>query len=280
MDMNPGVSGELSNLAIHTVTNKPWTLEQCVSAYAKAGIGGISVWRDKLAPMGAQAAGQMIRDAGLFVPALVRGGFFVSADRAKRQAAIEDNMRAIDEAALLAAEQVVLVVGAEPGIALHDARALVVEGIAQVMDHAEASGVKLAIEPLHPMYAAERSCINRMSEARQVCEALQNPAVGIAVDVYHVWWDPELQWEIDVAGEQDTLFGFHVCDWRVPTRDMLTDRGLMGEGIIDIRGIKKMMENSQFRGMTEVEIFSEEYWAMDQDVYLQQIIAAYLEHVA
>ena len=131
--------------------------------------------------------------------------------------------------------------------------------------------MKLAIEPLHPMYAADRSCINRMAEARHVCEQLDHPLVGIACDVYHVWWDPDLEAEIARAGEMKTLFGYHVCDWRPDTRHLLTDRGLMGEGCIDLRTIRGWIEATGFTGFNEVEIFSEQYWAMDQQEYLAKI---------
>src|SRR6476661_262113 len=217
----------LSRCAIHTMTNKPWSLRQCIDAYTTAGIGGISVWRNVIEPMGAKEAGRMLRESGLRVPALVRGGFFVAADDAGRRTAVEVNRQCVEEAQAIGAEMVVLVVGAMPGMPLADARRQVADGIAAVLPDARGAGVKLAIEPLHPMYAADRSCINRMAEAREVCEQLRgpqgSPLVGIACDVYHVWWDPDLEAEIALAGRQGTLFGFHVCDWRVNTRSLLTD---------------------------------------------------------
>ncbi|HEY8749314.1 MAG TPA: sugar phosphate isomerase/epimerase family protein, partial [Tepidisphaeraceae bacterium] len=161
---------------------------------------------------------------------------------------------------------------------LSEARKQVTDGISRIVDHAAAARVKLAIEPLHPMYAADRSCINRMAEAREVCQQLQNPLVGIALDVYHVWWDPELEAEIALAGRQKTLFAFHVCDWRVQTRNLLTDRGLMGDGCIPIPTIRGWVERAGFTGFNEVEVFSEHYWAMDQHEYLARIAATYLSH--
>ena len=270
---------DLSKLAIHTQTNKPWTLEQCIAGYVAADVPGISVWRHVLEPMGADAAGAMLRDAGLHVSALVRGGFFPSADAAERQAAIDENRVCLDEAAAIGAEMVVLVVGAEPGVSLDEARKQVADGVAACLPHAESLGVKLAIEPLHPMYAGDKSCINRMAEAREVCRRLDHPLLGIAVDVYHVWWDPDLETEIRLGGEQGTLFAFHVCDWRVPTRDLLTDRTLMGEGCIDIRQVRGWMDEAGFDGYTEVEIFSEDYWSMDQNEYLALIKDAYRRSV-
>jgi sugar phosphate isomerase/epimerase len=268
----------LSRLAIHTQTTKLWSLSQCIEGYLRMGVRGMSVWREVLEPVGAVAAGKMLRDAGMAVPALVRGGFFPAADSSGRQSAIDTNLRCIDEATEIGADMVVLVVGAVPGISLGEARKQATDGISHVVDHAATARVKLAIEPLHPMYAADRSCINRMAEARAVCEQLQNPLVGIAVDVYHVWWDPDLEAEIALAGRQKTLFAFHVCDWRVQTRNLLTDRGLMGDGWIPISTIRGWVERAGFVGFNEVEVFSEHYWAMDQHEYLRKIAAAYLSH--
>jgi len=268
---------DLSRLAIHTMTNKPWSLRQCIDGYSRAGIRGISVWRNVLEPIGARQAGKMLRDAGMDVVALVRGGFFPAFEQSRRQAAIDDNRRAIDDAADIGAKMVVLVCGAVPGMPLSEARKQIHDGIATVLPHAEARKVRLAIEPLHPMYAADRSAINRMAEARQICESLRSPWLGIACDVYHVWWDPELQTEIELAGKQKTLFAFHICDWRVETRDLLNDRGLMGEGCIPLRQIRGWVEAAGFSGYNEVEIFSTQKWAMDQAEYVEQIKRAYLE---
>jgi sugar phosphate isomerase/epimerase len=265
-------------LAIHTQTNKPWTLAECIEHYPAAGVPAISVWRHVLEPAGPEETGRMLRESGLQVPALVRGGFFPSSEETRRRAAIDDNLAAIDEAAAIGAKMVVLVVGAEPGLALEDARWQVSDGIAACLGHAENCDVKLAIEPLHPMYAADKSCVNRMAEAREICDRLDHPLVGIAVDVYHVWWDPDLEDEIRSAGERERLFAFHICDWRVETRHMLTDRGLMGDGCIDIRRIRGWMEEAGFDGYNEVEIFSEQYWAMEQAEYLDMIKNAYLNN--
>jgi sugar phosphate isomerase/epimerase len=268
----------LSRLAIHTQTNRPWSLAQCIEGYTAIGVHGISVWRHVLEPMGAKAAGKMLRDAGMHVPALVRGGFFPGVDAASRQAAIDMNRVCIDEAKEIGAEMVVLVVGAVPGMALDEGRKQVADGIAAIVDQAQAANVKLAIEPLHPVYAGDKSCINRMAEARAVCEQIGHPILGIAVDVYHVWWDPDLKAQIEWAGKNQKLFGFHLCDWRIDTRHLLTDRGLMGDGCINLRQIRSWVEASGFAGYNEVEVFSEEYWAMDQREYLKLIRKRYREH--
>jgi sugar phosphate isomerase/epimerase len=276
-DMAATALTDFSRLAIHTMTNKPWSLAECIEGYTAAGVGAVSVWRNVLEPMGAAEAGRMLAGAGLTVPALVRGGFFPAADAAGRQAAIDDNRQCIDEAAEIGAEMVVLVVGALPGMELAEARKQVTDGIAAVLPHAESQGMKLAIEPLHPMYAADKSCVNRMAEAREICDALAHPLVGIAVDVYHVWWDPDLALEIAAAGKRNRLFAFHICDWRGETRHLLTDRGLMGDGCIDIRQIRGWVEAAGFDGYNEVEVFSEEYWATDQTAYVAKIKDAYLK---
>jgi len=270
---------DLKTAAVHTMTNKSWTLAECCEKYAAAGFGGISVWRNVIEPIGVAEASKIVRSSGLKVPALVRGGFFPAFDPSVRDAALDDNKRCIDEAAAIGAEMVVLVVGAVVGMPLTEARKQVAEGISKLLDHAATNKVKLAIEPLHPMYAADRSSINRMKEARDVCEQLKSPWVGIACDVYHVWWDPDLESEIALAGKQGTLFGFHVCDWRPNTRDLLNDRGVMGEGCIDIKTIRSWVERAGFAGLNEIEIFSTEKWMLDQDDYVKQIKRAYIENV-
>lgn len=236
----------------------------------------MSIWRNTFDPeeggIGIRAAAIMVRESGLRVPALVRGGFFPAFAKEDRQASIDHNYQCISEAVMLGAEMVVLVVGAVPGMPLVEARKHVSDGIAAILPYAEALEVKLAIEPLHPMYAADKSCINRMAEAREICERLDHPLVGIALDVYHTWFDPDLEQEIKLAGQQNTLFAYHICDWRPNTRHLLTDRGLMGDGCIDIDGITKMVHDAGFTGFLEVEVFSEEYWAMDQSEVLQLIL--------
>ena len=270
---------DLKKLAVHTMTNKPWTLAQCVDAYASAGIGGVSVWRNVIEPIGIDEASRIVRGSGLKVPALVRGGFFPNSDASRRATIIDENKACIDEAAAIGAEMVVLVVGAVVGMPLAEARRQVAESLGRLLPYAAANKVKLAIEPLHPMYAADRSCINRMKEARDVCEQLKSEWLGIACDVYHVWWDPDVESEIALAGKNGTLFGFHICDWKANTADLLNDRGLMGEGAINVRNIRGMVGNAGFRGLNECEIFSTIHWAKDQHAYLKEILAAYQQHV-
>ena len=263
------------------MTNRPWSLAECVERYAQAGVPALSVWRNVIDPdeggIGVDEAARLLGNSGLQVPALVRGGFFPSFEHAQRQKALDRNRQYVDEAATLAAEMLVLVVGAVPGMPLADARKQVTDAIAELIPRAEACGVKLAVEPLHPMYAAEWSCINRMREAREICEALQHPLVGMAVDAYHVWFDPDLEEEIQAAGAQRLLFGYHISDWRVDTGRLQGDRGLMGDGCIDLPQINAMIESAGFTGYYEVEVFSDAYWSWDQTDYLKLILTRYRE---
>ncbi|MEO1534157.1 MAG: sugar phosphate isomerase/epimerase family protein [Planctomycetota bacterium] len=262
----------LDRCAVHTRTNKPWSLAQCCEAYAAKGLGGVSIWQDVAEVVGMREARAIVQASGLRVPAYVRGGFFTADNETARSDAIDQNRRLLDDAATLNAEMLVLVVGATPGLPLNEARSQVDSGIEALLPHAEATGVKLAIEPLHPMYADDKSCINRTADARAVCERLASPMLGVALDVYHTWWDPDLETEIAALGSNQQLFGFHVCDWKQGTSDLLTDRGLMGDGCIDIRHIRSRVERAGFSGLVEVEVFSDTYWATEQHTYLDLII--------
>jgi len=222
--------------------------------------------------------GRQARQAGLSIVSLCRGGFFPGTDLATRQAAIDDNRRVIDEAAELGAPLVVLVCGAVPGQPLELSRQQINDGIAAVLPHAEACHVKLGIEPLHPVYADDRSAVNTLKQANDMAEALDSPFVGVVVDVYHLWWEPDLETEIKRCGQNDNLLAFHICDWKTPTEDILNDRGLMGEGCIPIGKIRGWVEAAGFDGFNEVEIFSTRHWAKDQQVFLREIKEAYLNY--
>lgn len=266
----------LRRLCLHTITTKPWDTETCIAKYAAAGIGGITFWRYNLEGRDPAAVGRQAREAGLDIVSLCRGGFFPGATAAARQAAIDDNRRCIEQAQALGAPLIVLVCGAVPGQPLAESRRQIADGLAAILPEAEAAGVKLGIEPLHPMYADDRSAVNTLRQANDLCDALGSPAqVGIAADVYHIWWDPELQQQIAHTAAQQRLFAFHLCDWKTPTTDLLNDRGLMGEGCIPIRQISDWVEAAGFTGAREVEIFSNRYWAMDQDAWLAKITGAY-----
>ncbi len=267
---------DLSRLCVHTITTKPWTLQQSVDAYARAGIGGVTVWREHIEAAGLGESARILDDSGLAVVSLCRGGFFPASTETERQAHIDDNRVAIDEAHALGAPLVVLVPGAVPGMPLAEARSQIAAGIEAVVDHAGNAGVKLGIEPLHPMCADKRSAVVTLTQANDMAEAIASPWVGVTVDVYHVWWDDRLEAEIRRAAPH--LFSFHICDWRTPTRDILTDREIMGRGCIPVRQIRGWVEEAGFDGFNEVEIFSAEYWSGDQQAFLDAIIHGYMNH--
>ncbi len=268
---------DLSQLCIHTITTKPWSVETAARQFSKAGVKGITVWRDALTGRNITQTGHMLRDTGLAIVSLCRGGFFPSSDTTKRKIALDDNRKAIDEAAELGAPLIVLVCGADPTQSLEDSRKQIQDGIMAVLPHARAAGIKLAIEPLHPMYADTRSAVNTMQQANDMACEINSSLVGVAVDVYHLWWDPHLEDEIKRCGKNNYLFAFHICDWNVPTSDFLLDRGLMGEGCIPVNKIRSWVEETGFNGFYEVEIFSNKFWGEDQDVFLNKIIKAYQE---
>ncbi|MFC4872442.1 sugar phosphate isomerase/epimerase family protein [Negadavirga shengliensis] len=268
---------DLSKLCIHTITTKSWSIEEAAENYERVGVKGISVWRQYLEGRNIAETGDRLRKHGLDVVSLVRGGFFPSVSSGQRQKAITDNLRAVDEAAALGAPMIVLVCGADPGQSLEVSRAQIQEGIEKVLPYAIDHGVKLAIEPLHPMYADTRSAVNTMKQANDMAEAIGSDHVGVAADVYHLWWDPDLKNEIQRCGRNGNLFAFHICDWISPTVDLLNDRGLMGEGCIDIPGIRAWVEEAGFDGFNEVEIFSDRLWATDQREFLDKIVESYYQ---
>ena len=246
------------------------TLPEIIDSCAKRGIRAISPWRDQVQALGLANVAKLVKAHGMELSGYCRGGMFPAATPAGLQAAYDDNCRAVDEARALNAKCLVLVVGGLPGalagkpenkdIAL--ARSQVRDGIGRLLDYSRSVGMPLAIEPLHPMYAADRACVNTMEHALDLCDELdasRSGALGVACDVYHVWWDPKLESQIARAG-RERLLAFHVCDWLVPTTDLLVDRGMMGDGVIDIRRIRGWVEAQGFDGYSEVEIFSERDW--------------------
>jgi len=254
-------------LSLNTATvRRQWNLAQIIEGCARHGIRGISPWRDQVAQMGLHQAGKSIRENGLTVTGLCRGGFFTAKDWR------DDNRRAIEEAHALGAQCLVLVVGGLlPGSKdLILSRKRIADGIAAILPEARAAGVPLAIEPLHPMQAAERACVNTLEQALDLCDLFQE-GIGVAVDAYHVWWDPKLEAQIKRAGKR--ILAYHICDWLVPTRDLLNDRGMMGDGVIDLPLIRSWVEAAGYRGFQEVEIFSErDWWQRDPDEVLETCV--------
>jgi sugar phosphate isomerase/epimerase len=269
---------DLSKLCIHTITTRDWTLETAVEKYLEQGINGISVWRNYIESKDLKDVRTLFEDNKMNVVSLVRGGFFTDLRQSERDKKVEENKSAIEEAASIGAEMLVLVCGSTPGQSLEESRYQIRDGIEQILPLAENLNVKLAIEPLHPMYADTRSAINTMSQANALAEFFKSEFVGVAVDVYHIWWDENLKEELIRCGSQNNLIAFHLCDWRNPTRDMLNDRTIMGEGVIQIQEIIDLVKEAGFNGYNEVEIFSDQHWAEDQDVFLDRIVKAYLNY--
>jgi sugar phosphate isomerase/epimerase len=270
-------------LSLNTATvRKQGDLLAIIDACARHGIRAIDPWRDQVAAIGLDRAVRAVKDAGLDLSGYCRGGMF-TADSARRSEARDDNRRAVDEAAALGASCIVLVVGglpqySRPGSAaskdIAAARSQVHDGIAEMLEYAKKAKLPLAIEPLHPAYAADRACVNTTKHALDICDALdpgRSGAIGVALDVYHIWWDPELMSQIARAGK-DRLLAFHVCDWLVPTRDILNDRGMMGDGIIDIKSVRAMVEAQGFAGYSEIEIFSNDWWSRPLDDVLRTCV--------
>jgi sugar phosphate isomerase/epimerase len=264
-------TGDVQWLSINTATvRKQWTLDQIIEGCARRGIRAISPWRDQVAAIGLDTTARLLKETGVGLSGYCRGGFFPASTAQGLRDALDDNRRAIDEAKTLNAPCTVLVVGALPGALAGKAeykdiglaRSQVQDGIAATMDYAREVGMPLAIEPLHPMQAADRACVNTMEQALDLCDAIdpeRTGMLGVAVDAYHVWWDPKLASQIARAGV-DRLLAWHVCDWLTPTRDLLSDRGMMGDGVIELRKIRGWMEDAGYAGFAEVEIFSEQDW--------------------
>jgi sugar phosphate isomerase/epimerase len=271
-------------LSLNTATvRKQGDLAQIIEACARHGIRAIDPWRDQVAAIGLDRAVRAVRDAGLELSGYCRGGMFTS-DAAHRIEARDDNRRAVDEAKALGAPCIVLVVGGLPqysrpgSVATKDiaaARTQVSDAIADMMEYAKQASMPSAIEPLHPAYAADRACVNTTKQALDLCDALdpnRTGLLGVALDVYHIWWDPDVLPQIERAGK-GRLLAFHVCDWLVPTKDLLNDRGMMGDGVIDIKRLRNAVEAQGFGGYSEIEMFSNDWWERPIDEVLQTCIS-------
>jgi sugar phosphate isomerase/epimerase len=270
-------------LSLNTATvRKQGDLLQIIDACAQHGIRAIDPWRDQVATVGLDRAARAVREAGLELSGYCRGGMFTS-DAARRIEVRDDNRRAVDEAKALGAPCIVLVAGglpqysrpgSSPSKDIAGARSQVEDAIAEMMEYARSAKMPLAIEPLHPAYAADRACVNTTKQALDICDRLdpdRTGALGVALDVYHIWWDPEVLPQIRRAGK-DRLLAFHVCDWLVPTKDILNDRGMMGDGVIDIKSLRAAVEAEGFAGYSEIEIFSDGWWTRPMDEVLQTCI--------
>ncbi|MEK6422860.1 MAG: sugar phosphate isomerase/epimerase family protein [Burkholderia gladioli] len=277
----PFVPLTLDRCSINTATlghREP--LAVTIDRIARAGFGGVAPWRHELDAADAKAIAAQIRALDLVVTGYCRSTYFPAATEAVRRAGLDANRRALDQAALLEARCFVMVVGglSEGSRDLSAARSQVNDGIAGLLEHARDVGVPLAIEPLHPMYAADRSVVCTLAQALAMCRALEPEGarwLGVAADIYHCWWDPLLDVSLAEIGAEGRLLAFHLSDWLRDTRDMLLDRGMMGDGVVDLPGIRRRVEAAGFRGLAEVEIFSRDrWWQVAPDTVLQRCAQA------
>ncbi len=266
---------ELARFSLNQITVEQLSLPEAIEACGRAGLTMIGPWRHKVAEIGVEAAARAIRDAGLRVSSLCRGGFLTAPDAVSRRAADADNRRAVEEAATLGTDVLVMVCGPPVGRDVDGARAQILAGIERLVPHAEAHGVRLAIEPLHPMMISERSAIVTLAEANDLAERFDAHRVGVCIDAYHVWWDPRLYEEIARAGRR--ILAYHVADWLVPTTDRLEGRGMMGTGVIELKRIRAAVEAAGYDGPIEVEVVNREAWARPADDVVAEACAAFLE---
>jgi sugar phosphate isomerase/epimerase len=264
----------IERLSFNQITAKHATLRECVDACVRHKLKWIAPWRDRVAEAGLEESASMIADAGLRISSLCRGGFFPAATQAERRQRIDDNLRAIDEAAELGAPSVVLVCGPAPDRDLHAARQMVADGITAIAGYARERNIVLGVEPLHPMFAADRSVIVTLAQALELAEAMK---VKIVADVFHLWWDPQLY--VDLRRAAGRIAGFHVSDWAVPLPGIVTGRSLMGDGVIELRRIRAAIDDTGYIGPIEVEIMNEKIWAQPIDRIFEQVVERYLSCV-
>lgn len=285
---------DLARLSLNTATTKAWSLREAAEGAARAGLGAIGPWRDRVQEVGAAEAARIVADLGLRVSSLCRGGFLTAADDAAVRAALEDNRRAVEEAATLGTRELVLVVGGLPaastpgGPALPDgdrdlvaARARVADRVADLVPFAVEHGVRLALEPLHPMFAADRAVLSTLGQALDLAAPFPAEAVGVVVDTYHVWWDPRLREQVARAGAEGRIASYQVCDWILPlAADPLLSRGHVGDGYVDVPTITRWVAEAGYTGDVEVEIFNQQVWDAPGDETVATLADRYRRHVA
>jgi sugar phosphate isomerase/epimerase len=270
----------LSRLSINSKTVDGWSLPELVDGVAAAGLQAVGLWREPVTDHGLDRAAKLVRDAGLRVSSLCRGGFLTAIEPAARAAAIENNRRAIDEAATLGTNTLVMVVGGLPKGSrdLVGARERVADALAELAPYAGERGVRLALEALHPMYCADRAVLSTLGQALDLAEPFPPAQVGVVVDTFHIWWDPEVWRSIERAGER--IASFQVCDFLVPIpADVLLARGYMGDGVIDFPPFVAAVEAAGYRGDVEVEIFNADVCAQPGDQVVQTVVQRYLDVV-
>ena len=267
----------LNRLSLNQITANRSDTPSVVAACSQHDIGHVGLWRDKIDALGTRTVAALVREAGLSVSSLCRGGFFPAAGEADRRARIDDNRRAIEQTAELGASVLVLVCGPSPGRDLDGARRMVADGIAAILPDAERAGIKLGIEPLHPVFTGDRSVVVTLAQAIAMAEAYPADCVGVVIDTYHVWWDPHIYEDIRLASGR--IVGFHVSDWLVPSPDPLMGRGLMGDGVIEIRRLRMAADAAGYDGPIEVEIMNEDVWGTPLDQILPRIRERFAECV-
>jgi sugar phosphate isomerase/epimerase len=275
--------GDLSRFSINQMTVKQLSMPELVDGCTELGIPGVGLWREPVAEYGLEATAKLVRDAGLAVTTLCRGGFFTAIDPAERAAALADNRKAIDEAATLGTDTLVLVSGGLPAGSkdLHGARERIADALSELGPYAAANGVRLAIEPLHPMFASDRCVVSTLSQALDIAERFPAEQVGVTVDTYHIWWDDTAPAAIARAGATGRIHTFQLADWITPLpQGVLTGRGQIGDGAIDMREWKAYVEAAGYTGPIEVELFNDELWAGDGRALLAQTARRFVEHAA
>uniref|UniRef100_A0AAU3GYV2 Sugar phosphate isomerase/epimerase n=1 Tax=Streptomyces sp. NBC_01401 TaxID=2903854 RepID=A0AAU3GYV2_9ACTN len=272
---------ELSRLSINQETVRQLSLPELVEGCAKAGIGNVGLWRAPVQAYGVERAGQLMKDAGLTVTSLCRGGFLTASDPAGRARALDDNRAAVDEAAGVNTDTLVLVSGGLPDGEkdLHAARERIADALAELAPYAAERGIRLAIEPLHPMFASDRCVVSTLSQALDLAERFPAEQVGVVVDAYHIWWDDQVAAQIARAGAGGRIHSFQLADWITPLpAGVLVGRGQLGDGCVDFRAMREHVEATGFDGPIEVEIFNEELWARDGAEVIGEVAVRYLEH--
>jgi sugar phosphate isomerase/epimerase len=266
-----------ATLSLNQITTANWSVAEAVEGCVRHGVPSIALWRHKIEEAGLAACVRAVSHAGLHVSSVCRGGMFPAPTEAERRRNIEDNFRAVDEAAALHADSLVMVVGGCAGVPLEDARQMVTAGVAELVPYARERGVRIGLEPLHPMFAADRSVLVTIDQALDLARSCDAREVGIILDTFHIWWDPRVE-EL-IAEAAGRIFGFHVSDWLVPLPDVLLGRGLMGDGVIDNRKLRRLVEQAGYDGPIEVEIFNRALWDSDPDTVLAQVIERFEKFV-
>jgi sugar phosphate isomerase/epimerase len=266
-----------ARLSLNQITTARWSVSEAVEGCMRHGVQSIGLWRHKIEEAGLAASVRAVSHAGLHVSSVCRGGMFPAPTEAERRKNIEDNFRAADEAAALRADSLVMVVGGCPGVPLADARQMVTDGVAELVPYARERGVRIGLEPLHPMFAADRSVLVTIDQALELARAYDADEVGVILDTFHIWWDPRVE-EL-IARAAGRVFGLHVSDWLVPLPDVLLGRGLMGDGVIDNRRLRQLVERAGYDRPIEVEIFNRVLWDSDPDTVLAQVIERFEKYV-